>query len=347
MKEVDPEQMYYMTRLLNFRNELAMGKVDRDNFAERLLSVMRNHPNYEKVTRVCLSIQFPFSKKLQVISSANHEKKNLMDRNYSCFVRSDTSLLDIGPGGARTFNNIDAIIDKYVEENKPVQRSLHFLSKMGFKSGLTMRLNTGSIVGYLFLNSDEVDYFRESVRRDSSYLNLLEIICESFFDKTCEDIKTLSGFKDYLERFPKDMIQSNDHLRGEGGLESLQKLYSHYIGEDVSLKVVDNTSDKSLIPWGQIVLVMSLVLKGSDHYDPKNFTVTLNEMKDHIQVKFGNPKSALEFCHITHDHYKAIRNFTKQLGMEIAQVANTYVLKVDVDHTNSGLTYSIEDPVKA
>ena len=97
---------YYLTRLLNFRNEYNLNQISREDFADKLLSVLKKHPSFSDIDRVCVSIAYPLSNKVGVLSSATTVQENLMDSSYSCYVSRTTSLNSIQKGNIRVFSNV-------------------------------------------------------------------------------------------------------------------------------------------------------------------------------------------------------------------------------------------------
>jgi hypothetical protein len=340
--ESNAQDFYYLTRLINFRNEYNFGKIGEENFSESLLQVLRNCPNFSKLSRVCVAIAYPLSNKIGVLSSATIHEENLMNNKYSCYVSKTSSLSSIEKGSVRVYGDIDKILEKYIDEGKPVQRSIYYLKKMGVKSGLTIKIEGNALNGYLFLNSDEVDYFKDVSKENSFYLNLLELITTEYFYKKTDDFYAVSNIETYLHEFPTSKVLSNTHLIEGEGLKEISKFISRYLEGEVTLRVVDETDREFLVPWGQISVITAMLLKELgvrkainlelkmfDEDDNMKIQLTSDELKDHIQE-------------LSFDHYRGIRKFAKNLGIDlIRQKENIFFnLKVDYNTTSKFVGYS-------
>ncbi|EQC52311.1 hypothetical protein M901_2484 [Bacteriovorax sp. DB6_IX] len=66
--EEDNTDYYYLTRLLNFRNEYSLGKIKDEEFTDKLLDVLKRNPRFEKLSRLCISVAYPLSHKIGVLS---------------------------------------------------------------------------------------------------------------------------------------------------------------------------------------------------------------------------------------------------------------------------------------
>ncbi|WP_198295324.1 hypothetical protein [Bacteriovorax sp. DB6_IX] len=113
------------------------------------------------------------------------------------------------------------------------------------KSGMTMRLQSRGLKGFLFLNSNEKDYFDHIERDYATYINLLELICLEFFNRKTEGFFSVSNLESYLEKFPHSEILSNSHLKGEEGMLGISKFVSQHMEGQVKIFVNDKTDKKS------------------------------------------------------------------------------------------------------
>lgn len=334
--------LYYLIRLLNFRNEFQLGKISREDFSHKLLAVINRHPKFKDVSRVCISIAFPLSNKIGVLSSATTNELNLMDQNYSCYVSRTTSLNSIEKGSVRVYDDIDEIIDKYVEEGKPVQRSLFYLNKMGIKSGLTMKLESSFLTGYLFLNSNKKGYFNNIAKDFSTYLNLLEMIVSEYFNGIAEDFYSVSNIETYIDKFPNSKLLSNAHLFGVEGVKEISKFISYYMEDEINLSIKDNTDKKFLVPWGQISLITSMLLRELGFLKAIFLNIRLFDENEEMKIQLSSPEFANKVEELSFDHYRGIRRFAKKLGIELIKQRESFLfsLKVDYNSTNSEVSYS-------
>jgi hypothetical protein len=329
------DDLYYLTRILNFRNEFQLGRFPDEEFSERLLEVIQKHPSFKDISRVCVSIAFPLSNKIGVLSSATTNEENLMDSNYSCYVSRTTSLNSIEKGSVRVYDNIDEIIDKYIEEGKPVQRSLHYLNKMGVKSGLTVKLETRALNGYLFINSNTPGYFKDVPKNCATYLNLLELVVSEYFNQKTEDFYAVSNIETYLHKFPSSKLLSNAHLYGEEGLFEISKFISYYMEDTVNLTINDNTDKKFLVPWGQISLITSMLLRELGFLTGIELNITLLDESDEMKIQLASPEFSNKVEELSFDHYRGIRKFARKLGIELIKQKDTFLFSLKVDYNVS------------
>ncbi|EQC47095.1 hypothetical protein [Bacteriovorax sp. Seq25_V] len=337
------ENAYYLSRLLNLRNELLVKQVQIADVAPKLLEVIKNHPSFEKVSRVCLAINLPLSNKLEVLSVGTTIDNNLMKSGYSCFISSKSSLQKINNGDTRVFSNIDNILESYVNDNKPAQRSIFYLSKMGVKSGITIQLKSGGLTGYLFLNSNEIGYFDSSIKSDSTYLNLLELVCTEVFSSLANEFRALGNIDDYIARFPKEYIFSNIHQKNHIGIELLSESISQYIHGNIKFEIVDNTEASSLIPWGQVSLILSVILKDLKLASINNLPISLYEEEENLLVSISSKEVVEEMENLPIEYYKAIRKFSKNLGIELSRSRDKFWMKLKIDkysHREVDVDYS-------
>ena len=341
-EETTDKDYYYLSRLLNFRNEYNLGQIKDEDFSEKLLDVLRNHPIFDKTTRACIAIAYPLSNKIGIVSSATTKAKNLMGANYSCYVSRTSSLNSIEKGSVRVYDDIDIIVDEFIEQNKPVQKSLHYLKKMGVRSGLTIKLETRALKGYLFLNSDDVGYYSEIEKKCSTYLNLLEMIVSEYFNKKMEDFYSVSNIETYLHKFPSSKLLSNAHLYGKDGIKEISNFISYYMEGDVSLKIQDNTNKKFLVPWGQISLITSMLLRELGYLKGIPLDVEIYDDENTMKISLSSSEFSGRADELSFDHYRGIRKFARNLGIELIKQKDNFLFSLEVDYNQkyADITYS-------
>ncbi len=344
LNDIDTDMGYHITRLLNFRNEVILGRVNKEEFAKKLLSVIRQVSTLKEVDRICIALQLPLSNKIQIISSATSEGENLMNQNYSCFVSPESSLQTVSKGGIRTFGNINDILKSYEDNNKPVQKSIELLSKMGLKSGLSMKLESSAITGYLFLNSKKLNYFNEILKNYSTYLNTIEIVTKEYFVEETRFLNRLTNLESYLEKFPTSMLHSNAHLIGKEGVDSISNAFTYFLGHKTELQIKDNTSDTSLIPWGQISIIFSILLE-EVRFKNNVIMIELNQEPGFINASIKTEMENVEKAFQSHNSYREMRKFISSLHMELVCINDTINLKLElcpVKNPNE-IEYSVND----
>jgi hypothetical protein len=265
-----------------------------------------------------------------------------MGPDYSCYVSRTSSLNSIEKGSVRVYNDIDIIVDEFIEQGKPVQKSLHYLQKMGIKSGLTMKLESRALNGFLFLNSDEVDYFSDTEKECSTYLNLLEMIVSEFFNKKMEDFYSVSNIETYLHKFPSSKLLSNAHLYGEEGTKEISKFVSYYMEGEVSLKIEDRTDKKFLIPWGQISIITSMLLRELGFLKGIPLNIEIYDDENTMKISLSSSEFAGRAEELSFDHYRGIRKFAKKLGIELIKQKDNFLFSLEVDYNKKykDITYS-------
>jgi hypothetical protein len=157
----DDSDTWLSAQLSNIAQDLIQ-KSNAVEFADKLASVLRGHPRYGKIDRVCLAQTFAPTNELSVLSSwcSMQTGRNLMPQNYRCFVDPNGSLLQLKNGQMRVYGNSDDIIAAYHAEQRPVQRSMRYINDMGFKSGLCIPIYFHDAMrGLFFMNSMQEGFF--------------------------------------------------------------------------------------------------------------------------------------------------------------------------------------------
>lgn len=339
------EEIYFVSRLLNLRNSFILGKEQESTFCKSLLELLNKHQGFEDVFRVCIALHSPLSNKIEVLDSAVQSGENTMDSGYSCFVGENSSLTQISSGGCRVFSDIQEILDSYQKNNAFIQKSIYNLSLMGVKSGFTVRLKSNSLEGYLFLNSKKVNYFNNHIKRYATSLNVLEMLAQEFFNKKVSDLTNVSNIQTYISEFPRGDILSNCHLEGGPGLKKIAKRISYFLQEDLEIEISDNTDKDSLIPWGQVTLVFSLLMREVGIQEKSKMQIVLSCVEDDVIVQLSSKELPESLPKLSFDHYRAIRKFVNRLGMELVSIKGGFSLKVPFERgtldNNSG--YSLAE----
>lgn len=141
------------------------GNFDEIGFASELLFLLKNNSHFSETKRVCFAKLVPDSAMLKIIDSASslpaiENSKYQLEPGYWCFINTESSLFSLKPGEARVFSNVNDVFAAFESDNKPIQRSVSMIGKMGFKSGLAIPVFQNlNMVGVLFLNSQVESYF--------------------------------------------------------------------------------------------------------------------------------------------------------------------------------------------
>ena len=333
------ESYYLLTRLLNFRNEQLLKNSNNQDFAEKLLSVIQKHPLLEKTSRLCVAVSYPLSSQIGVLSSAATCGKNLMEDGYSCFVSSSTSLGSIKIGSARVYSDINHIINNFVESNRPIQKSIYYLQSMGIKSGVTIKLESEGIAGYLFLNSNEVGYFDDILSEDSTYINLLELIVSDYFKSKTSSYQSVLNVSEYLKNFPIEKIHSNGHLNGEHGVNEIADCISFNLDEPVKLEVIDKTDKNHLLPWGQISLITSLLLKELGFLGSIGLSIRIFDNDGTMKIVLASNSFKDKIEKLPFEHYRGIRRFAKNMGIELIKQKDAFIFQLGINYSSHSKKY--------
>ncbi|MCB1143051.1 MAG: hypothetical protein KDK54_12465 [Leptospiraceae bacterium] len=189
------------------------------SFAEELYKIFQVHPFYKKLNRICLTqLNFP-QNELLILSqwSDTIADKNLMMEGYRCYVNPEGSLFKLSSFNIRIYNSAEKILNSFREKNLPPQRSLRYLAEMGIRSGICIPLTDGNsqlIMGFLFLNSFEENYFTNLTDEDYAFFSILQSISEYYIFQNnpkqqyfSPELKKLAG-KEKSEFFNLDHFTS-------------------------------------------------------------------------------------------------------------------------------------------
>ena len=212
------EYSYFISRLLHVESKILFGEVNMKDFAEEIHRVISSTRCFLPADRVCLSLAYPNSSKIKVVSSYNAGTlgPNTMESGYSCFVSSKSSLFELESSDVRTYGSMDDIIALYA--GKPPQRSMARLAAMGIKSGITISIKISSLVsGFIFLNSKQPGAYDNLKAEDTTLLCLLKLIGTSVINKFIHGAtgvdKHLSSILDGLpvspNTFSKEVFERN------------------------------------------------------------------------------------------------------------------------------------------
>lgn len=148
-------------------------------FCEELMAAFRQIAPYSGVDRICLAMRVGHANELVVVDSWNSTRggSNVMEPGYRCFVRPMSTLLSLREGEVRIYDDATRIADSFTKNEKPIQRSLSNVMKMGFRSGICIPLHVyGRLAGFFFMNSSSEGIFRGLSDEDYAVLNILSMV---------------------------------------------------------------------------------------------------------------------------------------------------------------------------
>lgn len=151
--------------------------------AHQLMRILSGHSFFQSVDRVCIVGLVPDANQLVVVDSCIHSRmrdqgvRNRMLRGYSCLVNPQGSLARMQPGVLRIFGDSQAVLESFAKEGKPTQRSIAYVAESGLRSGICLAIGRGSCVqGFLFMNSQMPDRFRNVMRDYGPLLSLFSLL---------------------------------------------------------------------------------------------------------------------------------------------------------------------------
>lgn len=182
------EESWTVAQLASVAEDLACN-TEKMRPAHRLMSVLRGHRFFRSVDRLCLVGLVRGSNQLIVVDSCvsqrlrSYRDDNPMVRGYSCFVNPQGSLFRMKPGVLRVFDDCGRVLDSFARQGKPAQRSIAHIADTGLRSGLCLAIGRGdSVQGFLFMNSQQVDMFRDVTTRFAPLLSLFSLLGTVAFD---------------------------------------------------------------------------------------------------------------------------------------------------------------------
>lgn len=184
--DLNKEQSYVISRIINIENKLASSEINTDQVAFEIHKCFESVDLSFKTDRVCVSYLTPFSNRMNVLSSFNSERvaENTMLPGYNCSIARDSSIFNISDSDIRISNDLEKVILSFQRENHPLQRSLGNLYKMGIRSGMTLSSSNGHLgKGYLFLNTKYPQSFSQLSDGDYLIVCVLKLLLNSVINK--------------------------------------------------------------------------------------------------------------------------------------------------------------------
>jgi hypothetical protein len=179
--DFDESKSALIGRLLAVESSATL-RESHDGVARDFLEAFRGDSLYGQIDRFCLVQRVAHANELKVCDSALSPglPDNLMATGYRCFVRPQSTLLQLREGEVRIYSEAQAVADTFHRKSHPVQRSLGLIMKMGLSSGITMPLHSGRhIVGFVFMNSRQSALFSSLEDADYAVLNLIGVTAKA------------------------------------------------------------------------------------------------------------------------------------------------------------------------
>lgn len=299
------EESWTVAQLAALAEDLAC-ETDRIRPAHRLMNVLRNHRYFRFVDRLCMAGLVHGSNQLTVVDSCVSQRlrtirdENPMPRGYSCFVNPQGSLFQMRPGVLRVFDDTNRVIESYVRQGKPPQRSIAHIADTGLKSGLCLAIGRAERVqGFLFMNSLESDYFKDINSRFAPLLSLFSLLGTVTFDAAGFHAETGTN---YLEsQLPAHSIE----FRAEEFATLIEQTMERRRGYGIKTNVIFDQSLRFLyLPRTVIQIVVELL----DRFNRSN------EMVDktvEVQVRVQGEQVMLWWTHSTDQRVNNAHQFVR------------------------------------
>lgn len=319
----DGKQSELIGRLCGVESALA-ARDSMTGFSGELLNAFRGERLYGSIDRVCLASRAGYTNELVVRDSANSSRisENIMTREYRCFVQPNSSLLNLREGEIRIYEDADRIRDSFTRDQKPVQRSMSYILKMGFRSGVCLPLHLrGTLVGFLFFNSTEAGVFNSLQDEDYATLSLLAAIAKlALISDVSPDLELERLWRESQAEFSSHLFDEDEFAKG---LRQMSKLFT---GETWSPTIVTEGETAFLFaPSSAAYLVLKTCM--SFALEPCEFpdTIRVRNLDDQIvRIEIPLPASAAD---LSMDHVRR-----RVLGLEGNAQFLHYTIQPGVSH---------------
>jgi hypothetical protein len=267
-----------LVRLLDIDGKFTRGEFPVERLADELVTVIEDSQVDFPLDRMCIAFVTPFSQRLQVVSSAHASDMSPnteMIPGYSCYVAANSSLFKISQSDARVCSDLELVMKSYIADNRPPQRGLGKLHKMGIRSGMTFSLPTGPLGrGFLFLNSRKPGAYRGM---ESNYLlvaSLLRLICTNALSRHFQGLYSLSP---RIEAMLQNELEGGSKFDLASFCRSLSDSLSEENQIDVNV-VASQTNFDFFYPSATAVFLISEIM--SNHYR----TFSQGQINLHIEI---------------------------------------------------------------
>lgn len=152
---------------------------EKSNFSQAISEAFSCDVLFGKIDRICLAERVSGGNQLVVLDSYLRADRGRNDvaAGYTCFVSPQSTLFSLTEGTFRTYSNKDCLVESFLKEGRPLQRSTAKIFNMNLESGIALPLcRGGKPEGFLFLNSCEPALFDDLQPEDLLVLSLLTSI---------------------------------------------------------------------------------------------------------------------------------------------------------------------------
>jgi hypothetical protein len=255
-----------------------------NTYAEELSKVLQIDQFYKNISRVCITRFFYPQNELYVLSQWTNilNDKNLMKEGYRCYVDPEGSLFKLNYLNLRIYDSTETIIANYNSQNRPPQRSIRLIHEMGLRSGLCIPLKgckSEKIIGFLFLNSFEENYFSKLTDEDFGFISVVQFWCE--YVLMMETIKEhfYSGeIQDRIGRFQSEFFNL------ENIKNYISSYFSDYQAKKLNLTIESEININFLYIPNQVVYLLVLVILFLENFQ-ETFSISISEFNGWIDFK--------------------------------------------------------------
>ncbi len=152
----------YLSANLLVDSSHALAKSGGEGMLAAVMQHCSEHPILNVIHRIAIVRRLGVTNQLRLECSVKNSviSEELMKKNYTCFVREDSSLFHLNQGVVRIYSDVEIVKKSFYSEKSPVQRSLQKIGEMGLISGLCIPLIVyDNIVGFVFVNSKQLNAF--------------------------------------------------------------------------------------------------------------------------------------------------------------------------------------------
>ena len=335
--ELSKEDSWAMANLLSL--SLSNGR-SGISIAQAVMDIFSGHSLLRHLTRFSLVRRLGCSNRLMVMSSANKGGAlNTMQEGYSCFVSGQGSLFSLKPGVARFFSSAVDVVDRYVGQGLPPQRSIARIAKMGQGAGITTGVfDNDKVVGFVFLNGDLT---RADFDQDSTGV-LLTHLYQILGFKFAEFRLSRLYYRLY-DALPADYV--GERFNGDKLADIIRRYTSVITGEtmDVSTEMTAKTP-VFLASHGNIGQMIARTLTALQNVSPVRVEICVTGELVQLAVSISTARTGA-LTIIENGHIDDIRSDARGLGMDL-QVKNNGLFSlsflVDVASNDEAIGYSVE-----
>ncbi|MEI8025837.1 MAG: hypothetical protein WCI18_05780 [Pseudomonadota bacterium] len=320
----------YLSANLLLDSSHALVKSGGEGMLAAVMQHCRDHPILNIVHRIAIVRRLGVTNQLRLECSVKDPavSEELMKKNYTCFVREDSSLFHLTQGVVRIYSDVEIVKKSFYSEKSPVQRSLQKIGEMGLISGLCIPLIVyGNIVGFVFLNSKRLNAF------DLSYpQKLLANALQTLGLAVLQSAGSLSF--QYLTAAHSNLAINAAAPLSAVTMEATLKAYR--MGWDFSnVSVKGDCEAKVLYNQGTMLYVISLFAKSMSETPRIELMSCLEEV---IVIKLDFSAQKL----VPHTRFESLKAESSFLGVDVRREGHCYFLTQQINYwKDEKVTYSV------